>query len=122
MAITNLATRVSVTVSVPNDAARHSLYTLILAIQPICPPLTRWMTIQVPAASAGSLLIGDGPLNEDGSTSPTALTATNVGLTIAPGAPVEYYYGIIDESYNLTKFYLQASGGIATVNVQIIRA
>jgi hypothetical protein len=80
------------------------------------------MTIQVPAASAGTLLVGDGPLNEDGSANPTALTATNVGISVAPGAPVEYWYGIVDEAYTLTKFYVQASGGIVTANVQIIRA
>ena len=122
MAITNLATRVSVTITVPNDAARHSLYTLLLAIQPICPPRTRWMTIQVPAASAGTLLFGDGPLNEDGTTNPTALTATNVGLSIAAGAAVEYFYGISDADFTLTKFYVQSSGGIVTANVQIIRS
>ena len=118
----NLATRASVTLTVPNDAAAHSLFTLISAIQPICPTRTRWMTIQVPATSAGTLLIGDGPKNEDGTTNPSALTATNVGLSIAAGAAVEYFYGISDADFTLTKFYVLASGGAVTVNVQIIRA
>jgi hypothetical protein len=122
MAAPNLATRLSATVVIPNDGASHSLYTLLLAIQPIAPPRTRWMTVQVDSASAGSVLFGDGPINEDGSTNPAALTSTMYGLKMTTASPTEYWYGIIDENYTLPKFYVMASGGIATIHVQIIRA
>lgn len=122
MAANNLATRLSATVVVPNDSASHSLFTLLQSVQPICPTRTRWMTIQVDGSSAGSLLIGDGPINEDGTTNPAALTSTNFGLKITTTSQTEYFYGITDSDYTITKFYVMASGGAATIHVQIIRA
>ncbi len=122
MAALNQATRLSCTITVPNDSASHSLFTLLQAVQPIAPQRTKWMTIQVDSASAGSLLVGDGPLNEDGTTNPAALTSTNFGLKMTTSSPTEYWYGIRDEDFTLTKFYVMASGGAATIHVQIIRA
>jgi hypothetical protein len=118
---TNYLAFQSVTVTVPNDAAVHSLRTLLVAIDPISPIRTKWITMQVNASSAGTLLIGGAATDDQGVASPSALTATNYGISLAPGAPVEYWYGVADEAFPLSRFFVMASGGVATVHVQVFR-
>ncbi len=118
---TQYDTYFAATIVVPNDSANHQLLTLMKAIDPIAPIRTKYFTLQVDSASADSLLLGSGPTDMQGNTSPSSLSATNFGRSYTPGSE-EAYYGIMDEDFSMARFWVRTTGaGTATLHIQCIR-
>lgn len=110
-----------ITVTVANDSANHQLLTLLMAVDPAISPRCRYMTIQSDLDnSVGSVLIGAGPTDSQGNVNAAALSASNYGVKLAKGGS-ETFEGFHDEYFNVSRFWVRASGGTVQLNVQLIR-
>lgn len=108
--------------TIPNDNANHQLLALLLAVDSKISPRTHYLTIQNdPDNSNDSLLIGSAPTDDQGATSPEALSAVNFGVKLVLGAS-ETFMGFRDEDFPISRYWLRTNGtGTCSINVQVVR-
>lgn len=113
----------TITVSVPNDSAIHSVYALTSAIDPQAPIRGKFVNIQNdPLTSTANCFLGEGPKTDQGDNNPAVVSATN-HTTILQGAS-ENFGGFWDSYNQVTRWYVINDGtgtGVLNLTVQVAR-
>lgn len=111
-----------VSVTILNDGANHSLFSLIRGVDPLASVRAKYLVIQNDVIESNDdVLIGSAPNDDMGQPSSAALSASNYGVRLQKGDSETFQLNV-DEDFNIARLWARTSGaGTVQLNIQIIR-